>query len=298
MTGISPLPYGSARTAAAAGLLTVALLGLAPYAHADDGAAPEPPAPPEGAAAAAHKAASADGTLGTLARFFARDGAVTANKADPRVKGGAVPVYTLARDFVAAESASRAAARPVAELELFASEAVSSDGQRASVMSARTPGGWRVVNIATGADETRYAAKGAAKAPGGTVFQEPQIDAWYVLDGGRVLPLDPDARKAVGAKGTSLGAYHARVHKAYADKLPGSGYDKKGLAGGFGPQKGNNDSSTVTTASEPSEASEASAADGGPSAPLAAVGASAGAVLAAAGGTWLVRRRLRPSSHG
>ncbi|MFG3255590.1 hypothetical protein [Streptomyces sp. NPDC048172] len=289
MTRISPLPYSSARTAVGAGLLTVVLLGLAPDAHADDGGAAEPPAPPQGAAAAAHKAAADDGTLGTLARFFARDGAVTAKKAEPRVKGGAVPVYTLSKDFVAAKSASRAAGRPVAELELFASEAVSSDGQRASVMSARTPKGWRVVNIATGADETRYAAKGAAKAPGGTVFQEPQIDAWYVLDGTRVLPLDPDARKAVGAGGTGLGAYHARVHKAYADKLPGSGYDRKGLAGGFGPKKGNNTFEAASTANTRTS-------DGSTSA-LGAVGASAAAVAVAAGGTWLVRRRVRPS-HG
>ncbi len=51
--------------------------------------------------------------------------------------------------------------------------------------------------------------------------------------GDRVLPLDADAERAVGAKGVSVGAYQARVHKAYGDKLPGSAYAKKGLAGGY-----------------------------------------------------------------
>lgn len=81
-------------------------------------------------------------------------------------------------------------------------------------------GRWQVVNIATGDDEARYTAAGARKLPGGTVFREPQIDAWYVQKGNRVLPLDRDAVGAVGADGTTLAAYRTRVRAAYADKLP------------------------------------------------------------------------------
>lgn len=92
------------------------------------------------------------------------------------------------------------------------------------------------MNIATGDDEARYAARGARALPGGTVFREPQIDAWYVHDDSRVLPLDQDARTAVGAKGTTLDAYRTRVKEAYGDKLPGSGYARSGQAGGYGPQ--------------------------------------------------------------
>ncbi|MEU2723226.1 hypothetical protein [Streptomyces smyrnaeus] len=281
----------SLRSAASAGALTVALLGLAPHAHADTAA--EPPAPPQGAANAAHKAASDEATLDTLARFFARDGAVTAARAEPRIEGETVPVYTLSADFVAAPSAARATARPVAELKSFATTAISSDGQRASLMSARTARGWQVVNIATGDDETRYAAKGAAKAAGGTVFEEPQIDAWYVLDGTRVLPLDPDARKAVGAEGTSLSAYHARVHDAYGDKLLGSGYDKKGLAGGFGPQKEKQE----VTQEENAVPTASGSGEQPPTDALGLVAVSAAGIAVAAGGTWLVRRRTRPR-HG
>ncbi|UNZ15930.1 hypothetical protein [Streptomyces sp. 891-h] len=278
-----PLRHASLRSAATAGVLAVALLGAAPYAHAD-GTAAQPPAPPQGAASAAHKAASRSTTLHALSRFFAHDKAVTAAKADPRIEGRSVPVYTLSREFVAAPSAARATTLPVAELKLFATRAVSSDGQRASVMAARTTKGWQVVNIATGDDETRYAAKGAAKAPDGTVFEEPQIDAWYVQDGKRVLPLDPDARKAVGSKGMTLRAYHARVHDAYGDKLPGSGYDKKGLAGGFGQQEEKARKAAAT-------ATHTSAGAHSPADALVPVGASAAVIAAAATGTWLVRRR-------
>lgn len=295
--------------AAAAGALTVVLLGIAPHAHAaGEGtgqAVPEPPA--TGAASAAHHAAGDDASLKTLARFFARDGAVSARKAHPEIVGKAVPVYTLSPGFVTAP-ADRAASTPVAELEVFASEAVSSDGQRASVMAARTGGDWRVVNIATGDDETRYAAMGAKKAPGGTVFQEPQIDAWYVLKGTQVLPLDPDAREAVGPDGTGVAAFHKRVHAEYADKQAGSAYDRKGLAGGFGPNGHGNGNGEPgpradvrddvpkddVRANAQKTAARAGGEDGRDDA-LGTVGATAGvgalALAAAVGGTWLIRRR-------
>ncbi|MFE7121437.1 hypothetical protein ACFU99_38995, partial [Streptomyces sp. NPDC057654] len=170
-------------------------------------------------------------------RFFARDsaagGAVAKAKATPKVEGATVPVYTLAPEFVAGKAEA-----PVAKLDFLATKAVSADGRKASVWAVRQGGSYKVVNIATGDDETRYAAAGAEKASGGTVFREPQIDAWYVQRGDRVLPLDADAERTVGAKGTTVEAYQARVHKAYGDKMPGSEYAKKGLAGGYGADSG------------------------------------------------------------
>ncbi|GHF66665.1 hypothetical protein GCM10010218_55330 [Streptomyces mashuensis] len=228
-------PAGRARAGAvratAGGALTVALLGLAPLAHA----APPPatPAPPSAdEVSAAHAAASAPAGLETLSRFFARDGALAKDAARPRIEGATVPVYTLDPDFVAGRDGA-----PVARLDFLASKAVAADGQKASVWTARTGGHWSVVNIATGDDETRYAAEGARALSGGTVFREPQIDAWYVQRGDRVLPLDPDAVRAVGGKGTTLAAYRDRVHKAYGDKLPGSAYARKGTAGGYDTQQ-------------------------------------------------------------
>ncbi|MGW8601846.1 hypothetical protein ACWGLB_23240 [Streptomyces sp. NPDC055893] len=204
--------------ATGAGLLTAAalvLLGALPA----DAAEALPPAPtPE-------QAASAPGTLDTLSRFFARDGAVARSAAAPRVEGRSVPVRILSPDFVAGKPGA-----PVARVEFRASRAVSSDGQKASLWTVERAGGWQVVNIATGDDEIRYAELGGD----GLVFREPQIDAWYVQKGAKVLPLDEDAVRAVGRNGTSLAGYRERVARAYGDKLPGSAYAKKGTAGGYG----------------------------------------------------------------
>lgn len=155
---------------------------------------PQPHAATAENKAAAAQAATAPDTLATLSRFFARDGKVSRTAAQPRIEGEAIPVNHLSPEFVAGRAGA-----PVARLEFLASKAVSSDGQQAALWTARTEVGWQVVNIATGDDEFRYAQLGAAKLPGGTVFREPQIDAWYVAGGSRVLPLDEDAVRAVGA---------------------------------------------------------------------------------------------------
>ncbi|MCX5383119.1 hypothetical protein [Streptomyces sp. NBC_00083] len=211
-------------TRLAPAVLAVALVGLAaPYAAAD-----QSPLASADSMVAARRAATAPATLDTLSRFFSRDGKVALKAAAPRIEGDAVPVYALSPQFVAGRAGA-----PVAQLEYLASTAVSADGQKASLWTVKQGASWKVVNIATGDDESRYAAAGAAKLPGGTVFQEPQINAWYVEKGSTVLPLDDDAVKAVGAGGTTLAGYQKRVARAYGDKLPGSAYDRSGKAGGF-----------------------------------------------------------------
>nr|WP_037805496.1 hypothetical protein [Streptomyces sp. NRRL F-2580] len=217
------------RATAAAVLAATALLGLAPLAAAAPGGpVPQPEAATAENRAAATRAATAPDTLATLSRFFAREGKVSLTAARPRIEGEAIPVNHLSPDFVAGRAGAS-----VARLEFLASKAVSSDGQQAALWTARTEAGWQVVNIATGDDEFRYARLGAEKLPGGTVFREPQIDAWYVAGGGRVLPLDEDAVRAVGAGGAGLDGYRARVAAAYGDKLPGSAYASRGGAGGY-----------------------------------------------------------------
>ncbi|MBT2899253.1 MULTISPECIES: hypothetical protein [unclassified Streptomyces] len=220
------------RIAVATALTGAALFTAAAPALADDGRA-APPRATAATLAAAHEAATEPATLDTLSRFFAREGAVSRAASAPRIEGKAVPVRTLSAAFVA----GKPGAAP-STLDYLASTAVSSDGQKASLWTVPgTDGGdrWQVVNIATGDDEARYVAQGARALPGGTVFREPQIDAWYVHSGSRVLPLDQDAKTAVGAKGTTLDAYRTRVQEAYGDKLPGSGYARSGKAGGYGP---------------------------------------------------------------
>ncbi|MFE9741834.1 hypothetical protein [Streptomyces sp. NPDC006477] len=207
--------------ATAVGLLTTAALVLLGALPAVAAGGPPPAPTPE-------QAASAPGTLDTLSRFFARDGAVARSAAAPRVEGGSVPVRILSPDFVAGKAGAA-----VARVEFRASRAVSSDGQKASLWTVRGVDGWRVVNIATGDDEIRYAEQGGRLLPGGLVFREPQIDAWYVQKGAKVLPLDEDAVRAVGRNGTSLAGYRERVGRAYGDKLPGSAYARRGAAGGY-----------------------------------------------------------------
>lgn len=286
------------RLAVATALAATALLAAAPLATADEG----PAAPPKLTAAtleAAHEAASAPATLDTLSRFFAREGAVARTAAAPRIEAKTVPVRTLSAAYVA----GKPGAAP-STLDYLAATAVSSDGQKASLWTVPDAGGsgeWQVVNIATGDDEARYTAQGARALPGGTVFREPQIDAWYVHDASRVLPLDEDATAAVGAKGTSLNAYRARVTEAYGDKLPGSGYAKSGKAGGYGPEAA---TGTGTGAQAPAPGPDAApgpaladaAGTGTPDTALTAVSttAGAGALLALAlGGAAAVRHRGR-----
>ncbi|MEU0686654.1 hypothetical protein [Streptomyces uncialis] len=216
-----------ARTRSRAALTVTAAALLTGLAAPTAGADPDPSA---ASRAAADKAATAPAAMETLTRFFDRDGARARVAGEPRVDGKAVPVYHLSRDFAAGKRGA-----PIAEPVYHASRAVSADGRTASLWTARHEGVWQVVNIATGDDETRYTALGERKLPGGTVFQEPQTGAWFVQRDARVVPLDKEARAAVGADGIGLNAYRDRVRQAYGDKLPGSAYAKSGKAGGYGP---------------------------------------------------------------
>ncbi|KAA6217068.1 hypothetical protein [Streptomyces filamentosus] len=238
-------------------------------------AAASGPADPLPAAPTPERAAAAPETLETLGRFFARDGELARTAAGPRISGASVPVRILSPDFVAGRAGA-----PVAREEFRASLAVAADGRKASLWTAKGPGGWQVVNIATGDDEVRYAREGAGKLPGGLVFREPQIDAWYVQKGTKVLPLDEDAVKAVGQHGTTLAAYRARVARAYGDKLPGSAYAHKGAAGGYAP------GTDPRAAPEPRR--QASAAGGPRHQPAAATAASTVAAFGAAAALALI----------
>ncbi|MFB7377440.1 hypothetical protein ACFC6U_08875 [Kitasatospora purpeofusca] len=238
----------SMRDAAAVRGATVVLLAaglglaLAPAASAaGSGGVPEPV--PAAELAQARGAVQSPAVLDQVGRFFARKGAPSTGQltvgaaeeasgaaaAAPRLAGDTVPVYLLDADFV-----SGAPGAPVARAEFTASKVVAADGRIASVWTVKQNGGWRVVNIATGGDEGDYAARAAAGG-GGTAFREPQINAWYVLRDGRVLPLDDEARRSVGEAGVSLASYQGLVRQRYGDKLPGSAYDRAGKGGGYEP---------------------------------------------------------------
>ncbi|GGR47377.1 hypothetical protein [Streptomyces roseolus] len=275
-------------TGAAAALLA---LGAAAPAAASGPGAPLPVAP------TAERAAAAPGTLATVGRFFARDGALARADAAPRISGASVPVRILSADFVAGKPGA-----PVAREEFRASLAVAADGRKASLWTVRSSAGWQVVNIATGDDELRYAREGAGRLPGGLVFREPQIDAWYVQKGTKVLPLDEDAVRAVGRNGTTLAAYRDRVTRAYADKLPDSAYARKGAAGGYAPAAPG--SAPAAAAAGPTAPAEGTAAGGPRHQPAAATAAStvaafgAVAALGLIGATALRRRAAARRTPG
>ncbi|MEU8924433.1 hypothetical protein AB0D10_26410 [Kitasatospora sp. NPDC048545] len=279
------------RRAAAGVLLTVGLaLALAPAAQA---AAPAPAAPapaplPAAELAGARGAVQDPAVLDKVGHFFARKGvppttqltigaaeeARAASAAAPRLSGDTVPVYVLDAGFVAGTPGA-----PVAKAEFTASKVVAADGQTASVWTVRQGGSWRVVNIASGGDESDYAAKAAAGG-GGTAFREPQVNAWYALRDGRVLPLDDEARRSVGAGGVTLAAYQQLVHQRYGDKLPGSAYDRAGKGGGY-----------QADATDAANAANATVSTAGAGAVLPAVTAAAALGATALAGAGAVLRR-------
>ncbi|MFB7906158.1 hypothetical protein ACFC1T_07015 [Kitasatospora sp. NPDC056076] len=284
----------TARRAAVTVLLAAGLaLALAPAAQADAPGAPAAGAPapvPAADLAGARSAVQDPAVLDKVGHFFARKGvpptrqltigaaeeAKAASDAAPRLAGDTVPVYTLDAGFVSGTPGA-----PVAKAEFTASKVVAGDGQSASVWTVRQGDSWRVVNIASGGDESDYAAK-AAGSGGGTAFREPQVNAWYVLRDGRVLPLDDEARRSVGAGGVSLAGYQQLVHQRYGDKLPGSAYDREGKGGGY-----------EVNAAGAAEAAPVAAAgpDGGSALPAVTAAAALGATALVGAGAVLRRRR-------
>ncbi|GII85713.1 hypothetical protein Ssi03_37030 [Sphaerisporangium siamense] len=192
---------------------------------AGSSAQPAVPAAPGPDDLAAAKAAAAN-ARDTVGRFFATKGRQAKTQVAPmaaQVDGPTVAVNDLNPDFVAGRSPQ------IARFSFLATQANASDGQTASVWTTRAPsGGWVVTNIASGADEQRYAAQP------GTVFREPQINAWYALRDGRVVPLNPEATQSIGAAGIAAADYQRLVRQRYAAKLPGSAYARDGYAGGYG----------------------------------------------------------------
>lgn len=182
--------------------------------------------------------------------------------------GTTTQVNVLSPEFVAQGRG------PVGRLG-YVANTVQVDDQVVTVWSAKKQNGeWVAVNAAAGDTEAQF----GRRAAGGQVLSEPQINAWYAVKAGRVLPLNDEARAAVG-NGVSLAEYQRLVHGKYADKMPGSTYDRQGMAGGFG---------------QPAQAAAPAAAPAQESGSSAGLLAGAG-VLGAAGiaGVGLARRRYQ-----
>ncbi|MQS10753.1 hypothetical protein F7Q99_00260 [Streptomyces kaniharaensis] len=217
-----------------------------------------------------------------------------------------VPLYELSADFVTGKA--QPTPQGALKLSYLASRVSAADGHQAAVLLAPPAkgGGWQLAGIRDGDNELKLAERATA---GARTFTEPQIHAWYRLtESGNVEPLNSEATTGLGGKqSVPLAAYQKMVTGRYADKLPGSGYDKKGLAGGFGLFDGTGASAEAQAGAQaepPAQpasqaqaepqttpVSQASAEPSPASWQLPAAGAAAAVLAAGAAGLYLRRRR-------
>ncbi|MEU3314894.1 hypothetical protein ABZ743_19790 [Streptomyces sp. NPDC006662] len=203
-----------------------------------------------------------------------------------------VPMFEISPEFVTGKT--QATPQTAIRLSYLASRVTASDGRNAAVLlapkgAAATTGGgpqnvgaegWQLAGIRDGDAEVGFAERGTAQA---RTFTEPQIHAWYRLTAdGMVEPLNEEATTGLGGKrGVTLAAYQKLVTSRYGDKMPGSEYDRKGLAGGY--------AGLVEAQPEPVAAASGTPAAEGSWQPISAAAAAA---LAAIGGAVVyVRRR-------
>ncbi|OKK21768.1 hypothetical protein AMK16_00200 [Streptomyces sp. CB00455] len=155
-----------------------------------------------------------------------------------------VPMFEISPEFVTGKT--QATPQTALRLAYLTSRVNATDGKHAAVLLApkgnaaptgtgpQSVGaeGWQLAGIRDGDAEVGFAERGTAQA---RTFTEPQIHAWYRLTAdGMVEPLNEEATTGLGAKrGVTLAAYQKLVTARYGDKMPGSAYDRKGLAGGY-----------------------------------------------------------------
>jgi hypothetical protein len=145
-----------------------------------------------------------------------------------------VALYELAPAFVTGKA--KPTAGNVARLSYLASRADGAGGHKATVLlssAAKSGGGsWHLAGVRDGDSDVTYGQQATGRS---IVFTEPQIHAWYRLNNNTVEPLNREAASGLrGKQAVTLADYQRLVHSRYADKLPGSAYDRRGLAGGYG----------------------------------------------------------------
>ncbi|KJY47057.1 hypothetical protein [Streptomyces sp. R33] len=207
-----------------------------------------------------------------------------------------VPMFEISPEFVTGKT--QATAQTAIRLSYLASRVTASDGKNAAVLLApkgNTPTtgsspqnvgaeGWQLAGIRDGDADVGFAERGTPQA---RTFTEPQIHAWYRLTAeGMVEPLNEEANSGLGGKrGITLAAYQKLVTARYGDKMPGSEYDRKGLAGGYGGLVEDQPEQVAAASGKPE--TEASWQ------PISATGAAA---LAAIAGAVVYARRRRPAA--
>ncbi|MEA5364973.1 hypothetical protein VA596_35945 [Amycolatopsis sp., V23-08] len=214
------MPRTILRAAVVAGALALTVLG----AGGADAATGPSGTPTAADTAAIGQLTGGRATLDRLAstKFPGAHAAVAAAAtADPKTQ---VAVYEPTAAFVTGTSDVPAA------LAYVAVPARTGDGTAATVWAERQGPSWTVVNVASGDYEQKY----AAAAAGGYLLHEPQVNAWYAVRGDAVTVLDGSVTGVAAGTKLVLADYRAALHRRYADKLPGSAYDRDGAGGGYG----------------------------------------------------------------
>ncbi|MFI5707628.1 hypothetical protein [Kribbella sp. NPDC051620] len=179
------------------------------------------PGPDLAAAAAAAHSTEATKLLGKAAQ---RPGSAAAKStAKLAIQQDVIPVYALSADFV------RTGAGDVGTLWYIATPATKGTDKLTVFTAPDQAGAWHPVNVATGNTEATM----AAAARGAKLLIEPQLGAWYAVNGTTLRALNPEATKAIGSAPIALSAYRQQVSNRYQDKQAGSTYAKNGTAGGY-----------------------------------------------------------------
>ncbi|MCC9311791.1 hypothetical protein LN042_32810 [Kitasatospora sp. RB6PN24] len=250
---------------------TALLTAICSQAQADDRPGVPDPSQAQQVLASAQVHSTVSRFLGTVA---AAGNAVPAMPAagaaagdqQPFTMDAPVALYELSPDFV--KGAKPATAGNAVRLSFLAAPVTGKDGHRADVLLSHDANSWQLAGIRDGDEDAGYAKRATQ---GTTVFSEPQIHAWYTLVNNKVQPLNHEAQDGLGGRTSmTLADYQKLVHQRYADKTPGSAYDQKGLAGGYGL---------------------VAAAPARPSGPSPTVIGGSAAAVGLAGGAVLLRRR-------
>ncbi|WP_328609030.1 hypothetical protein OG943_07880 [Amycolatopsis sp. NBC_00345] len=160
---------------------------------------------------------------------FARSNFRQVDHAEPgriTLAGRGIPVYTLNPGFVAGTAGA-----PAGVLGSIAVTATTDSGAKATLRASRdssAPGGWVVGNVLSGNDEEALSGK---LRPGSVLLNEPQINGWYDLSPAGVVLLQASLPQSPVGQFVPLGDYQRTVHDRYADKLPGSDYQRRGGVG-------------------------------------------------------------------
>ncbi|MFJ8911495.1 hypothetical protein [Amycolatopsis sp. NPDC102389] len=198
------------------GCLAVAVATLLPAAlpaSASVGVVP----PSDGDLAAAVRVAGQPDAIGLARSNFRQVDHVEPQQITMGDKG--IPVFTLNPDFVRGVEGA-----PAGVLRSVAVTATADSGQKATLQAMpEGPGKWVAASVFSGNDEETLSAK---LKPGSVLLNEPQINGWYELGPDGVVLLQASLPQSPVGKFVPLSDYQREVHGRYADKLPGSAYQR------------------------------------------------------------------------